>query len=155
MLALERILVPVDFSETSELALTYGMALAAQFGASLHVLHVLDDSLLAFYTSEALGMSLLDIRNELEKDATTRLAAILTEEDRQRLRAVVALRMGQASSEIIRYATEERIDLIAMGTHGRGPVSHMLMGSVAEKVVRRGVCPVLTIKHPEHEFVMP
>ena len=57
--------------------------------------------------------------------------------------------------EIIRYARREKIDLIVLGTHGRGAFSHALMGSVAEKVVRKAPCPVLTIRHPEQQFVMP
>ena len=57
--------------------------------------------------------------------------------------------------EIVRCATDLEIDLIVMGTHGRGFAAHMLMGSVAERVVRRGPCPVLTVRHPEHEFVEP
>ena len=57
--------------------------------------------------------------------------------------------------EIVRCAQESDIDLIVMGTHGRGFVAHILIGSVAEKVVRRSPCPVLTVRHPEHEFVLP
>jgi len=57
--------------------------------------------------------------------------------------------------EILRFAADNEIDLIVMGTHGRGGVSHMLLGSVAEKVVRRAPCPVLTVRQPEHEFVEP
>ena len=56
---------------------------------------------------------------------------------------------------ILRYAKEQQIDLIVMGTHGRGAVSHLLIGSVAENVVRKAPCPVLTIRHPEHDFIMP
>jgi nucleotide-binding universal stress UspA family protein len=55
----------------------------------------------------------------------------------------------------VQYARDESIDLIVMGTHGRGPFSHLLMGSVAERVVRAAPCPVLTVRHPEHEFVGP
>ena len=62
--------------------------------------------------------------------------------------------MGGAYIEIVRYAKERDIDLIVMGTHGRGFMAHMLMGSVAEKVVRKAPCPVLTVRHPEHEFVL-
>ena len=57
--------------------------------------------------------------------------------------------------EIVRHAKAETADLIAMGTHGRGPVTHLLLGSVAEKVVRSAPCPVLTVRQPEHEFVLP
>ena len=57
--------------------------------------------------------------------------------------------------EILRYADEHAVDLIVMGTHGRGGVTHMLLGSIAEKVVRRAPCPVLTVRHPQREFVEP
>jgi nucleotide-binding universal stress UspA family protein len=56
---------------------------------------------------------------------------------------------------IVGYAKENDVDLIIMGTHGRGAIAHLLMGSVAERVVRTAPCPVLTVRHPEHEFVLP
>jgi nucleotide-binding universal stress UspA family protein len=56
---------------------------------------------------------------------------------------------------IVDFAKEINVDLIVMGTHGRGAVAHLLMGSVAERVVRTAPCPVLTVRHPEHEFVHP
>ena len=65
------------------------------------------------------------------------------------------MNIGHPSLEIIRYAKDHEIDIIVMGTHGRTGVGHMLMGSVAEKVVRKAPCPVLTVRHPDHEFVMP
>ena len=155
MITLKRVLVPTDFSGTSDAALTYGKALAGQFGASLHLLHVLDDSLLTAYASEAFSASLLRLRDEVEQDTRARLGAVLSVEERRTFGAVVVLRRGEASAEIVGYASEQQIDLIVMGTHGRGPVSHMLLGSVAELVVRRSPCPVLTVRHPEHEFLEP
>ena len=68
--------------------------------------------------------------------------------------SVLTLR-GSPSMEIAGYAQSEKIDLIIMGTHGRSPMAHLLMGSVAEKVVRKAPCPVLIVRHPEHEFVVP
>ncbi len=65
------------------------------------------------------------------------------------------VQMGRPFIEIIRYAREKKIDLIVLGTHGRSGLKHVLLGSVAERVVRKAPCPVLTIRHPEHEFVMP
>ena len=65
------------------------------------------------------------------------------------------VREGSPFYEIIRYAKEQDVDLIIMGTHGRGGLVHVLLGSVAEKVVRKSPCPVLTVRHPEHEFVHP
>jgi len=155
MIAFKRILVPTDFSETSGVALVYGKALAGQFGASLHVLHVLDDALLTAYVSEAFSPSLLRLRDEVEKDTRARLGTILTDEERRRFRAVVVLRNGEASTEIVGYAAGQQIHLIVMGTHGRGGVPHILLGSVAEQVVRRGPCPVLTVRHPERAAPAP
>ena len=63
--------------------------------------------------------------------------------------------MGHPFVEIIRYAREQDVDCIVLGTHGRSGLSHLLLGSVAERVVRKAPCPVLTVRHPEHEFVMP
>ena len=68
---------------------------------------------------------------------------------------VKVVRQGPPFLEIVRYAQEANIDLIVLGTHGRGGLAHMLLGSVAEKVVRKAPCPVLTVRHPEHEFVAP
>ena len=65
------------------------------------------------------------------------------------------LRKGSPFLEIVRYAKDKNIDLIVLGTHGRSGLSHVLLGSVAERVVRKAPCPVLTVRHPEHEFVMP
>ena len=66
-----------------------------------------------------------------------------------------AVRIGSAFLEIIQYAKEVQADLIVVGTHGRTGLKHMIIGSVAEKVVRKAPCPVLSVKHPEHAFEMP
>ena len=65
------------------------------------------------------------------------------------------MRIGKPDTEIMRYAAERDIDLIVMGTHGRTGLAHALMGSVAERVVRRAPCPVLTVRQSEHEFILP
>ena len=81
---------------------------------------------------------------------------LLSEEDREKLRATPILRTSNApAAAIADYAKEERIDLIVMGTHGRGAIAHLLLGSVAERVVRSAPCPVLTVRSPEREFVVP
>ena len=84
-----------------------------------------------------------------------RLRELLTESEVEALNAQFVLRRGFPFVEIVRYAKEADIDLVVLGTHGRGAVAHMLLGSVAERVVRKVGCPVLSVKPHEHEFVLP
>ena len=155
MLALKTVLVPTDFSDASESALRYGRAMAEAFGASLHVVHVMEDLLAHAWAAEVYVSSMPQLRDEIEKESRQRLLALLGDDERQRLRAETALLAGNPFIEIIRYAKAHDVDLIVMGTHGRGPIAHMLLGSVAEKVVRKSPCPVLTVREAQHEFVMP
>jgi nucleotide-binding universal stress UspA family protein len=155
MITLKKILVPTDFSNTSEVALKYAGALVQEFDASLDVLHVLEDPLVYPATMEWYPIPTTNYRAEMEKGARERLESFLPSAEREELRAKLAVVWGSPFVEIIRYAKAENIDLIVMGSLGLGPVGHMLMGSVAERVVRKAPCPVLTVRHPEHEFVMP
>lgn len=154
MIALKRILVATDFSDASEAAVRYGRALAEAFGAALDVLHVMEDPFIFAPTSEGY-LPPPHYFDELEKAARDRLEQVIPPADRPKLKAKLAIKKGSPFVEIVRYAKDADIDLVVMGTHGRGPIAHMLMGSVAEKVVRKAPCPVLTVRHPEHEFVMP
>ena len=147
MRATKKILVATDFAEASDAALVYARHLAKAFGAQLHILHVMENQFLrpSFKSPAA-----------VEAGIAARVAERLTQEDREALQAVTAVRMSdEPFDEIIRYAEGEDIDLIVMGTHGRGHAARLLMGSVAEKVIRTARCPVLTVHHPEHEFVVP
>jgi nucleotide-binding universal stress UspA family protein len=155
VISLKQILVPTDFSEPSEVAVRYAKALAEAFQASLHVLHVIEDPYLYGWSAEGYIPSLPTLRDEMEKTARDMLGKTLSEADRQQFHAQVVVRNGTAFVEIVRYAKEADVDLIVLGTHGRAAIAHMLMGSVAEKVVRKAPCPVLTVRRPEHEFVMP
>jgi nucleotide-binding universal stress UspA family protein len=92
----------------------------------------------------------------LKAAAARHLDDRLTDDDRAALHATPVLATSDnAAEEIVRYAKAHAIDLIVMGTHGRGAVAQLLMGSVAERVVRTAPCPVLTVRNPEHEFVIP
>lgn len=155
MLTLKTVLVPTDFSDASESALRYGKAMAERFGATLHVVHVMEDLLAHAWAAEVYVSSMPQLRDEIEKESRLRLGALLTDAERKAFRAETALLAGNPFLEIIRYAKTHDIDLIVMGTHGRGPIAHMLLGSVAEKVVRKSPCPVLTVREAQHEFVMP
>jgi len=155
MLTLKTVLVPTDFSDASESALRYGKAMARAFGASLHVVHVMEDLLAHAWAAEVYVASMPQLRDEIEKESRQRLGTLLADGELKELRAETALLAGNPFLEIVRYAKAHNIDLIVMGTHGRGPIAHMLLGSVAEKVVRKSPCPVLTVREAQHEFVMP
>jgi universal stress protein A len=148
-MTLTRILVATDFSDASEDALAYARMLADAFGASLHVLHVLEDLAAHAWTTEVYVAALPGVHEEMERQAHDRLQQLLSEEERARYRAELVLRFGSPFVEIVRYAREHEIGLIVLGTHGRGALAHMLLGSVAERVVRKAPCPVLTVRHPE------
>jgi nucleotide-binding universal stress UspA family protein len=151
----ENILLATDFSEPSGAALDYARALADRFGSRIHVLHVLEDLAAHAWTTEVYVAALPGVHEEMERQARERLDAVLPPDQRERYRAKAELRTGSPFVEIVRYARDEKIDLIIMGTHGRGPIAHMLLGSVAERVVRKAPCPVLTVRQSQHEFVLP
>jgi len=155
MLAIKTILVPTDFSETSEVALRYGKSLAQTFGAALHVIHVVQEPFAQPWAVEAYGFSLATLQAEWQHDASARVEGLLSAEERTELNATLTTVLGHPFVEILRYAQAQEVDLIVLGTHGRGPLGHLVMGSVAERVVRKAPCPVLTVRHPQHEFVVP
>jgi nucleotide-binding universal stress UspA family protein len=147
MIVLKNILVATDFEPASDAALTYGRALAKTFGARLHLLHVAENDFLRPSVTDPYVLKIAVAR---------RLSERLTAEDRAERNGRATLEVSDKPAETItRYAQREQIDLIVIGTHGRTGVTHMLMGSVAERVVRTAPCPVLTVRHPEHEFVLP
>jgi len=155
MIKIANVLVATDFSEASEAALTYGREFARTFGARLHVLHAVENPMM-WAGPESAAIDLGKLQSDLEAQAQQQLNAAVSDEDRKQLGARTVMRTGNSPSfEIVGYAKEAAIDIIVMGTHGRGRMAHLLMGSVAEKVVRMAPCPVLTVRHPEHEFIMP
>ncbi len=156
MIAIKNVLVATDFSEPSEKALNYARAMARSFGANLHVLHVFEPLWITSADVVGGGMALAGMIQGLEDTARKQLDAAVTEEDRRELHADATLVTSESPArEIARYADEHHIDLIVIGTHGRSGLSRMLIGSVAEKVVRIAPCPVLTVHLQEHEFVLP
>ena len=156
MIALKKVLVATDFSEPSDAALAYGRELARTFSASLTILHVVDNVLTRAYGADGIALADPGLQEQLEATARQQVNALVFEEDRQTIHATgVIATSNSPSGAIVAYARDEAFDLIVMGTHGRGAMAHLLMGSVAERVVRTAPCPVLTVRHPEHEFVRP
>ena len=156
MIVLKNVLVATDFGEPAEVALVYGRALASTFGATLHVLHVVP--VLGANVDSWTGTvpELGGFQADLEEHARRQLETWLSVDDRQLLHAkTVVLASMRTAQTIVDYAKDNQADLIIVGTHGRGPFAHFMIGSVAERVVRSAPCPVLTVRHPEHEFVCP
>jgi nucleotide-binding universal stress UspA family protein len=156
MITLKTILVATDFSEPSDAALNYGRELATRFGATLHVLHAAQNIYVNAIGSDGyVGIS-PDLQQQVEDDARLRLNQQLVDSDKSGPRTVpVVVTATSPAMAIVDYAKEHGIDVIVMGTHGRGAFAHLVLGSVAERVVRFAPCPVLTVKHPEHEFIRP
>jgi nucleotide-binding universal stress UspA family protein len=151
MIQLKTILIPTDFSECSDAAVKYGFALANAFGASVHLLNVVQDPYTMPWAADAFAAPVGDMLTDWEAQAKRRLVESVP--DTSASPTVLTTRIGSPASEIVRYATQHPTDLIVLGTHGRGPLGHILLGSVAERVVRTAPCPVLTVRHPQREFV--
>jgi nucleotide-binding universal stress UspA family protein len=156
MIALKHILVATDFSEPSDVALTYGRELAGRFDARLHVLHVVQNIYSASFAFESAAVMSADLLVQLEAQARDRLQVILADNDKTGPTPIpVVCRGASVAREIVEYARAHDVSLIVMGTHGRGAMAHLVVGSVAERVVRLAPCPVLTVRHPERDFVRP
>ena len=153
MIALKHVLVPTDFSETSDVgpALREGARRRVRRDAARRAHH-------RRAVRPAVGGGGLRVlaggaAGGVDQGCANRLASGLSNEERQKLQAVTTTVLGHPVMEILRYANENAIDLIVLGTHGRGPLGHVVLGSVAERVVRKAPCPVLTVRTPEREFV--
>lgn len=145
---LKRLLLPTDFSESARHAFSYALSLACQYGAEVHLLHVVE-VLPAGYTGELLTGAMSSVVEEITGYARREMARLTTEARAQGLAVQEHLAQGKPATEILRVAREGKMDLVVIGVHGRGALSHALFGSTTEKVVRRAPCPVLVCR-PEH-----
>ncbi|MGH8067830.1 MAG: universal stress protein [Candidatus Entotheonellia bacterium] len=140
---LKQILIPIDFSDYSDQALRWGVSLAQKYGARLLLLHVIPEVLEEVSARESAG-------EQLMIDLTAEVEAHLHEIARQGLKEGLAVDVrvadGEPADAILRMARQEKVDLIVMGTHGRTGLSHLLLGSTAEAVVRAAACPVFTVR---------
>lgn len=139
----QRILVPIDMSVFSITALQYAEDVAEHFGAEIAVVHVVEHETQSAKAAEA------DSEAEAEQALRSTIARMLLDHNVVHQSLRIELRHGSPAQEIVKASQEIHADLIIMCTHGRSGLSHVLMGSVAERVVRRSPCPVLTIKPDE------
>jgi nucleotide-binding universal stress UspA family protein len=158
MIAIETILLPTDGSKCSAKAMAYALSFAKQYGGRVVALHVIDqrwEEQTRIVFAEV-GQDLTQkIRNGYEEEARRILQEVTGAAGKVGVSVETRVVTGIPSEDIVRVAQELPADLIIMGTHGRAGMSHLLLGSVAEKVVRRAPCPVLTVRKEEHDFVTP
>jgi nucleotide-binding universal stress UspA family protein len=145
MPAIRNILVPIDFSDTSRAALRFAADLAMRFDSRLHLVHVLADPFRQAWAAEAGLAEYAEGLAARREETLVALRALATEEHLDPLRTTTRLVDGVAHHEILEYVRRQGIDLIVMGTHGHGAFAHLLLGSVAERVVRHAMCPVLVV----------
>ena len=154
MVAFKEIFIPTDFSEYSFRAIECGVAIAAKFEAHITLAYVLEPLLQAAdLTWTTVNFEELD--NAHKEMAEQQLRKVVEERIPKGVQCDTVVLFGKPFVEILKHAKERNVDLIVMATHGRGAISHLLMGSTAEKVVRKASCPVMTVKHPTHVFTMP
>jgi nucleotide-binding universal stress UspA family protein len=140
------ILVPTDFSDESNAAKVYATMLAESFGATLHVLHVIPDPLSMGWGVDAAYLP--QMLERTERNVREQLESALTADERAKFSAQVAVETGSPVTKILEYAGKHAIDLIVMGTHGKGAVERMWVGSVTQGVVQRAGCPVVSVQQP-------
>ena len=147
MIALHRILMATDFSDYSNEAMEYAVYLARGFGADLYLLHVFE---LPFFShtgvSPGVRPEVHQLIMEAKQEAQEKLNKLAEEVRHQVAKAHPIFKEGTPFLEILKTAGEVPADLIVLGTHGRTGLAHVLMGSVAERVVRKAACPVFSVR---------
>ncbi len=152
MININKILIPTDFSETAQAATQYAVELAKKFNAKLYLLHVIEDPIVYMPMFESYA---LPPKEDFENFAKTRLENWILDEDKVGLDVETSWVHGNPFVDILKFGKRESVDLIVVGTHGRSFTAHLLLGSVAEKVVRKASCPVLTVRAKGHQFIHP
>lgn len=154
MIQINKILVATDFSDHSAIALKYAEEFAKAFQAEVLLCNVVEEAgMLSQIPPGGEGYFPPNMDEIRQANAEKQCAEQLAETSIEKHRVVVPI--GNPFVEVVQLAESENVDLIIVGTHGRGAIAHMLLGSVAEKIVRKAPCPVLTVREGEHEFVMP
>ncbi len=149
----KKILCPVDFSEFTDEIIEYALDIAKKYDAELYLIHIIPNlnyftPYESFFTPENLIVVEKNMETEVNKDFDDLMKKINGP-------AVKVIKNGTPFVEIINYARSESMDLIIIGTHGRSGLEHILIGSVAERVIRKAPCPVLTVRPKNRQFKMP
>ncbi|MCE9951149.1 universal stress protein [Aeromonas allosaccharophila] len=142
MPSIKTLLCPVDFSQMSRAVLDYAVFMAQSHQAQLKLIHVVDQ-LHGFDSYKILHMTAVEITHEMERQAKAQLKELVATLP---IPVTFDIRFGRAADEIVIQAKDDEVELIVMGSHGRSGISHLLVGSVAESVVRHAPCPVLVVR---------
>jgi nucleotide-binding universal stress UspA family protein len=143
---IQKIVVPIDFSEPSRRAARYAASLARRLGASVHLVHVVEEptaisGALEFYAGE-----LARAREDMYGQSRSQLQELVTHLGTDAVRCTTEVRFGSTADRIAQAVVDYGADLVVMATHGRAGLPHMLLGSVAEQLIRTARCPVLAIR---------
>ena len=155
MAGYKKILFPTDFSKFSNIALDHAVYISKCSSAKLYILHVVEmflpdpNAIIGSYENVS------NLYDGFKKQAEERLKKLNMDERLTDLNVETYVMLGKPFIEIIKFSKDFSVDCIVMGAHGQSAIEHALFGSTAEKVVRKSFCPVLTVKHPDHEFKMP
>lgn len=156
MILLRNILVPTDFSQASKSALVYAVEFARKFGAKIHLLHIVQDVAVFLPETAMVAPSLaVSAAEPMMQAANKTLDQFLASVNTFDVTVEKTCVESNPLDEILEQAREKRIDLVILGTHGHTGLAHFFLGSLAEAVVRQSPCPVLSVRHPEHEFLIP
>lgn len=139
------IVCATDFSAASDVAVEHAAALARTFGATLHVVHVVQDAAQQPWTVEAYTLNLADLTREWVEEARRSLARVAAASGVQ---PITSCLVGRPAHEILQYLRDTAADLLVVGSHGHGAFAQLLLGSVAERLVRQAGCPVLVARAP-------
>ena len=150
MIRLNRILLPTDFSDSARHAFGYALSFAVEYRAELLLLHVVE-AIPAGYAAELYSAPMARVFEEMSGYARNELDKLIAEAAAQQVAARALVEEGKSPAGIVRVAREEKVDLIVLGTHGKGLLDKALFGSTTERVVRHAPCPVLTCRLSEHE----
>lgn len=156
MLRQLRVMFPTDFSAHAEMALPYALALAKRFAGTLHLVHVLDTNTLAHGSGQGFWLGdreMGDVLDSMQEHAESRLALMVDQAANAGVCANALVLRGQAVAQIIEAARQCKAGILVLPSHGRTGIDRFVFGSVCERVIRHSPAPVLTIKHPAHEFV--
>jgi len=145
MLPIKKILVPTDFSDSAHHALCYALTFAVEFKAEVVLLHVVE-TLAVGYASDLFPVPMAEVFQEMSGYARAEIAKLAEEARAKGANVRELVVQGKPSAEIVRVAQEESVDLLVLGTHGKGMLDQALFGSTTERVIRKAPCPVLSCR---------